>query len=181
VQERLQELLDHHDIRTALAEYCHALDRCDEPGVASAYAQESWDEHGMFEGTGEDFAKFIMPGMIQNKAASHMLGQSLIRVDGDSAGAESYFLAVICTHSPNGPDQPAMAHQLGGRYVDRLVREADGKWRIKHRIVVRDWSISLPIEYDLVAGAGMAMAKRNNSDPSFAALGITHSGIPQVP
>ena len=46
-----------------------------------------------------------------------------------------------------------MLNQLGGRYVDRLVRE-DGRWRIAERTCVREWSISHPLENDWLAGKG---------------------------
>jgi len=40
---RLQELLDHHEIRKHLAEYCHACDRGDEALMASCYTgPDSW-------------------------------------------------------------------------------------------------------------------------------------------
>jgi len=42
---------------------------------------------------------------------------------------------------------------------------------------LRDWSISMPIEHDWTAEAGLRDGERSNADPSFAALGIVHSGI----
>ena len=68
-----------------------------------------------------------------------------------------------------------MCNQLGGRFVDKLRRE-DGRWLIKHRVVVRDWGISLPIEADWTAKSGLQDGRRSGADPSFAALGIVHRG-----
>jgi hypothetical protein len=45
-----------------------------------------------------------------------------------------------------------------------------GRWRIKHRVVVRDWEISMPIEADSTVQAG----RRSGADPAFAALGQLH-------
>jgi hypothetical protein len=67
--------------------------------------------------------------------------------------------------------------QLGGRYVDVLIRE-DGVWKVKNRTCVRDWSITHPITEDWLKGVKWVQGKRSNEDPSFAALGIRHSGIP---
>jgi hypothetical protein len=101
-----------------------------------------------------------------------MLGQSLINVTGDEAGAETYFLAVSRDTRPDGVE---MCNQLGGRFVDKLQRE-DGRWLIKHRIVVRDWSISVPIEQDWVADIGLRDGERSNADPSCTVLGLAHTG-----
>lgn len=64
---------------------------------------------------------------------------------------------------------------MGGRYVDTLVRE-DGRGKIKKRICVHDWSISYPITGDWLGKAAYVQAQRSNADPSFAVLGIEHSG-----
>jgi hypothetical protein len=102
----------------------------------------------------------------------HMLGQSLIRVNGDEAGAETYFFAVSRSKREDGAE---MCNQLGGRFVDKLLRE-DGRWLIKHRVVVRDWGISMPVEADWTATAGLQDGQRSGADPSFAALGLVHRG-----
>jgi SnoaL-like domain len=90
VDKRLQEMLDHYEISKLLSEYCHGLDRMDESRMASVYAKESWDDHGPNKCPGPEFAQRIMK-LMQMPASimgSHMLGQSLIKVDGDRAGAE---------------------------------------------------------------------------------------------
>ena len=65
------------------------------------------------------------------------------------------------------------ADQLGGRYLDKLQREND-RWLIKHRVVVRDWSISLPVGHDNFVSSGLKDGFRSNEDPSYAMLGLTH-------
>jgi len=61
--------------------------------------------------------------------------------------------------------------------VDKLHRQ-NGRWLIKHRCVVHDWSISMPIEDDWTVDAGLTKGERSNADPSFAALGLVHTGSP---
>jgi hypothetical protein len=168
-----QEIIDHHLIRQVLAEYCNACDRCDQIRMAAVYAQDSWDDHGPRGGKGSDFAKVITEEMIDIDSLSHLLGQSMIKVDGDRAGAETYFLAVMRVDSAEGGP---LIHQLGGRFVDELVREEQG-WKISHRIALRDWSITLPVSQDYVATQGLQPG-RGMKDPCFAALGIEHSGVP---
>lgn len=174
----MQEMLDHYEIRKLLGTYCHGVDRMDEARATSIYARESWDEHGPYSSSGPEFIRGALGRMKQGatKTDSHILGQTLINVDGDSAGAETYFIFV--GHSlEDGGDGVLL--QLGGRYVDRLVRE-DGSWKVKKRTCVKDWSITLPIEQDWLKGVDWVEGKRTNMDPSFAALNVTHSGIPGV-
>ncbi len=176
MDKRLQEMLDHFEIRKTLSEYCRGVDRGDQEHMASVYAQGSWDEHGPFRSSGPDFAKAVM-NVMKNGASnrdSHMLGQSVINIDGDKAGAETYFLA---TSKKDEADGSEVLLQLAGRYVDQLVRE-DGMWKIKNRVCVRDWSVTLPITADWMTGMGFVEAQRSGEDPSFAVLGVKHSGVP---
>jgi len=175
MDERLQEMLDHYEITKTLNEYCHSCDRCDEVQMAGVYLEDSWDDHGVVKAAGPEFARLMIASVLSDtNSLSHMLGQSLINIDGDEAGTETYFLAVSHDTREDGVE---MCNQLGGRYVDKLRRE-NGRWRIKHRVVVRDWSISMPVEHDWVADVGLKEGQRSNADPSFAVLGIVHSGVP---
>jgi hypothetical protein len=171
---RLQEMLDHYEIRKTLAEYCHGCDRCDEPRMASVYAADSWDDHGHRRAPGPEYSRLMAAEVLATTDSMyHLLGQSLVRVSGDEAGAETYFLAVSRT---TGEDGREMCNQLGGRFVDQLVRE-DGRWRIKHRTVMRDWGISLPVEQDWTADAGLRPGERSDADPALGALGLAHGGV----
>jgi hypothetical protein len=166
-------MLDHYEITKTLNEYCHGCDRCDEQRMGSVYLEDSWDDHGVRRATGPQFVLMMIPEILTTtKTLSHMLGQSLIDVRGDEAGAETYFFAVSRSTREDGVE---MCNQLGGRFVDTLKRE-NGRWRIKNRCVVRDWAISLPIEQDWTAESGLKEGARSNADPAFAALGRIHSG-----
>lgn len=169
---RLQEMLDHYEITKTLAEYCHGCDRCDETHMRSVYLEDSMDEHGVTRAPGPQFAKLMTERILNTtNSLSHLLGQSLINVAGDEAGAETYFLAVART---TGDDGVEMCNQLGGRFIDTLHRE-NGRWLIKHRRAVRDWSISMPIERDWTVDEHLTEGQRTNADPSFAALGLGHN------
>ena len=170
---RLQEMLDHYEITKTLKEYCHGCDRCDEPRMRSVYLEDSWDDHGHLKAPGPEFSRLMIADVkARTKTLAHLLGQSQIKVTGDEAGAETYFIAVWRWENKEGAE---LCNQLGGRYVDKLRRE-NGRWLIKHRQVVRDWSITIPVEQDEVMEAGLTNGSRSNADPSFAALGLVHSG-----
>lgn len=172
MDERLQEMLDHYEITKTLAEYCRGCDRCDEVKMSGVYLEDSLDEHGLTRAPGPEFARIMTDRILTTTSSlSHLLGQSLIKVTGDEAGAETYFLAVARTTRDDGVE---MCNQLGGRFVDTLRRE-DGRWLIKHRRAVRDWSISIPIESDWTVDEQLTEGRRSNADPSFATLGIAHT------
>lgn len=165
MNDLLAEMLDHYAITRTIAGYCRGVDRMDQAGIVDAYASESWDHHGDFRGSGEDFAESairIMQSGVSHHG-SHMLGQTSVKLNGDEAGAETYFFATSCRPASDGRE---MLNQMGGRYVDRLVRE-DGAWKIKDRICVRDWSISLPVEEDWLKNHDFIQGERSRSDASY--------------
>jgi SnoaL-like domain len=169
----LREMLDCHQIRRTLAEYCRGSDRCDEQLMASIYARESWDDHGVVQAPGDEFSRVMCQMVIDTtQTMSHTLGQSSISVTGDEAGAETYFIAVARETTPAGIERCC---QLGGRFVDRLVRE-DGRWKVSHRTVVRDWSVAIPMDHDWESSNSLTPGQRSSADPSFAVLGTAHSG-----
>lgn len=58
----------------------------------------------------------------------HLLVEPTVSVDGDEASAQSYFVRL-----DDDPDGAPRVHGFG-RYVDRLVRGGDGRWRFLERI-----------------------------------------------
>lgn len=172
LEPRLQEMLDHYEIGQLINEYCRGCDRMDRDRMASAYAPDSIDDHGASSSSGPDFADKSMVSMAGVDLCSHFMGQLTITVDGDTAGAESHFIATV---RKTGPDGTATLNQLGGRYADRLER-VEGRWRVKHRTCVRDWSITLPIVEDWLAGSGHARGRYDAADPGYRVLGLPHGG-----
>jgi hypothetical protein len=174
MDKRLQEMLDHYEIRKTLAEYCHGCDRVDSKLMASVYTgADSFDDHGLVQAPGPDYTR-AMIGIIQERTevVSHILGQTLIKVEGDVGAAETFFLTQIRSIGADG--QPRLSQQAG-RFVDRLVR-TEGKWRIKHRIAVNDVSITLKIEEDELAASNMKTGTRDASDPGASLLKLAHHG-----
>lgn len=171
---RLQEMLDHHEIRKTLSQYCHGCDRCDAPTMGGVYMQDSWDDHGIRQAPGAEFTQAMIDEVLETtESLYHLLGQSTIRVDGDEAGAETYFLAAMVSIREDGV---TMCNQLGGRFVDALRRDGE-RWRIERRVVVRDWGVSLPVEQDWTADAGLKPGQRSAADPAFAVLRRAHGGF----
>jgi hypothetical protein len=171
----LQEIIDHHEIKKMLAVYCHGCDRGDGPRMQSVYGMDSWDNHGQYNGPGREYPDLVM----NNFAASgtkciHLLGQSQIKVTGNRAGAETYFLASVLVPGENGGKN--VVTLLSGRYCDTLVKEG-GQWKIDKRICVRDYSITLDIEKDRLDDNGFVQGVLSGDDPSYAVLGLIHPGL----
>jgi hypothetical protein len=168
----LQEMLDEHRIRKVLATYCRGSDRADEALMRSVYAADSWDDHGIVQADGAEFSRVMCQMVIETTdTMSHSLGQSLIKVEGDEAAAETYFIAVALDGEADG--KPC-CNQLGGRFVDKLIRE-NGEWRIKHRVVMRDWSVAIPVTTDWDSSKTLRPGERSADDPSYALFGTAHN------
>jgi hypothetical protein len=167
----VQEMLDHFRIRKVLAQYCRGSDRADETLMRSVYAQDSWDDHGIVQADGAEFSRVMCRMVIDTTdTMSHTLGQSLIEIDGDSAAAETYFIAVALEGTAEGKP---FCNQLGGRFVDRLVRE-DGAWKVKHRVVMRDWSVAIPVTTDWESSKTLRPGERSGADVSYEVFGTRH-------
>ena len=138
---RMRELVCKQEIREVLERYCRGIDRLDEELVRSVYHPDATDDHGTFKGRGVDFAGYAIVALREHaEATTHMLGQSLIEVDGDVAHAETYVLA---NHSRRTRGE-LWLDTFAGRYVDRLERR-EGEWKIADRVVVHEWSKVEPV------------------------------------
>ncbi len=169
---QLQEIIDHHEIRKVLTLYCHACDRGDAGLMASVYAgEDSFDDHGLVRASGPEYAVRMTANILERTdAVWHVLGQSMIKVDGDIAGVETFFLGFMRLKPVDGVSK---LNQLAGRFVDKLER-IEGRWKIKHRTCVRDTSITLRVEEDMQAGYGLKPGTRNAEDLGAALIGMAH-------
>jgi SnoaL-like domain len=130
-----QELRDERDIREVLTRYCRAIDRCDLELLKSVYWPEATDDHVIFVGNAFEFADFVIPMLKQQvECTMHMISNVWMKLDGDTACAETYVNAYHRMQS-NGDKLEVV---VGGRYLDRLERR-HGEWRIAGRKFVVDW------------------------------------------
>jgi hypothetical protein len=170
---RLQELIDHHEIKTLLAVYCHGCDRLDADRMASVFHSDSWVDHAADHCSGREFVNSILAvqqaytGMV-----SHLQGQSQIEVTGDEAASETYFFVTL--RGP-GEEGAKLLTFMGGRYMDTFAKEA-GAWKIKKRVCVRDWSYSQAVEQDFLATEPFYDGAWSGEDLSYAFLGLKHRG-----
>ncbi len=134
----LQILQDRRDIHDLVLEYCRAVDRGDWAGVRAVYAEDGRDWHTGFDGTADEFVRWLPERAGALDGTMHVVANHLSEVRGDRAFAETYGTAV---HWGTPTTDPRLNFTSGFRYLDGLRRD-EGGWKIVSRIAVREWTRS---------------------------------------
>jgi SnoaL-like domain len=152
----MQMWLDKLALTELLAVLSAAVDRGDRDAIIGCYAEESYDDHGAFKGSGREFAEMICAPMNPGRQMTmhHLLGQSVFAIDADDAWGETFFVmhAVI-----SGRTMTSF-----GRYIDYF-RRIDDSWKLAYRRVVPD--ATLPGD-----DADYWAPSRDRSDPRYDKL-----------
>lgn len=141
--ERLRSLEDERAIVRTLHRYGHAMDYGPDADFVDCFTRDGlWDvrmrkhPEGSFRCRGHDEIRASLEQQMPMRApalyAKHVVVDPLIAVSADDASVESYFLRI----EPRD-DQPTQI-VASGRYVDRLVRCDDGRWRFTERVAEID-------------------------------------------
>lgn len=136
---RFELAADKLECAEVVAKLARGIDRCDAELVHSCFHPDATDDHGLFKGTAKDFVTWVIPLLETMERTQHVIGQSLIEVDGDKASGESYFVAHHTINTPDG----AVLMIAAGRYLDQFERR-DRAWKISHRHAVYDWNSTVP-------------------------------------
>jgi hypothetical protein len=136
----LKRLLAEAAIRDVMASYARGIDRMDRELILGAYWEDGYDRHAHFGGTPAEFTDWVMDLLAGDSASSHLLGQSLIRFDGNRAAVETYYFARH-VRMEDGVENILLAN---GRYAD-LFEQRAGEWRILEREVIVDWGQIVPM------------------------------------
>ena len=136
-QDQLQELWDKQALHDNLMRYCRALDRMDRDGIVATYWPDSWDDHAVYIGPGQQWADEALRWKDKSWQVNHHVSNVYSEIDGTRAKRESMFI-VVCDFKESG-----MSMLEGGRYRD-LCEKRDGEWRILNRVCIWDWSQEIP-------------------------------------
>jgi len=131
----LQTLLDREAIKECIFSYCRGIDRVDEAALRSAYWPDATDRHGPYQGSATGFIEWALAKLREGGRMVHFVGNMSIQLNGDVAGAETYFQAFQQGRDSAGENTELF---LIGRYADRFEKR-DGEWRIAERVVIYDW------------------------------------------
>jgi hypothetical protein len=166
-EDRLRRLEDLEAIRRLLTRYARALDRGDWDGMRGCFTADATDDHGPYQGSVDTLVSGTRELMAGYWGTMHVLGQSLIEVDGDAASAETYALSFHRRHCAEGAgDEDTVT---GIRYLDRLAR-TDGGWLVAARVTVHEWNTTIAAR-DWLDAAQWVNGAAGSSDPSYA-LGL---------
>ena len=133
----LQEISDRIEIEDLLCRYSIALDSKSFEDLGTVFADDAQCDFGSLGSpTGPtEIAALIQQTLSTLDSTQHLLGKSLITVDGDHATSRTYLISQHIRESAPGEKH----YFIGGEYVDTLVRTADG-WRIRTRRLDRMWT-----------------------------------------
>src|SRR5438270_11482453 len=139
---RLQVLEDERAILQTLHQYGHAMDYGPDADCVDCFTPDGvWDVRMRRSGAGFQLGGHVeieasLAGQTQVRApalfAKHIVVDPRITIAGDEATVQSYFIRI--EPKDDGPTQIVAS----GRYLDRLVRGADGRWRFTERIAEID-------------------------------------------
>jgi hypothetical protein len=135
LSRRVAELNDHQQVLDSMYRYGHAVDY----GLNAEWV-DCFTADGIFDlrRRGQDPLEFAGTRALSDFVAAHtnspefwhkhLLIEPRITIDGDRADVASYFVRI--DRSSTGTNYI----KSFGRYLDRLRRCDDGRWRFEHRI-----------------------------------------------
>jgi hypothetical protein len=161
------EIADRLAIADVLARYCRGIDRCDAAELADVFTADAILDYGSGAAPIAETIAGLMQGLGAMRLTSHAISNTICRVAGHTAKAETYCVAM---HILPGPDGAKSELVVGGRYLDTLVKQ-DGIWRIAERLYVMDWNRSGPATMQTAGGLFDGLQRRGGrgtDDPSTA-------------
>ena len=141
MDQAIQTLLDKQAIYELSCRYMRGLDRLDADLLLSVFWEDAYCEYGFINDGAPTFIVFAISALRDHESNHHMIGNTLIDLEGDEAFGEVYFHAYHKVKSDNGFDDLIVA----GRYLDRYERR-DGVWKMAYRSERVDWSRTTPTQ-----------------------------------
>jgi hypothetical protein len=162
----LTELADRLAIAETLALYCRGIDRCDPQQLAAAFTPQAVIDYGDGARPVAEVIPGLMAGLGAMRVTQHNISNTVIRIDGEQARAETNCVALHIIPGPEGETELV----VGGRYLDRLEKR-EGRWLIAERLYVMDWNRSGPATMALEGGLLGGLQRRGArgaDDPASA-------------
>ena len=136
--EQVQRLIDRLEIDDLLTRYTIALDTRQWDLLATVFTPDATIDYTSSQGIKGHYPEirvWLEKALSAFSASQHLLGNRQIELDGDHGTGRTYFF------NPNTLTDAAGAATMlyvGGFYVDKFVRTADG-WRIEDRDEQTTW------------------------------------------
>jgi hypothetical protein len=132
--EDLRALLDRDGIRQCIERLARGEDRRNGAMIKASYWPDSVTDYGVFKGDFDAYYAWVIPGADAITNTQHVLGQSYIELNGDSARVETH---VVSYHRVDMGEEERDTC-IGGRYLDVFTRRGR-EWRIAERTMLYDW------------------------------------------
>lgn len=163
---QLDELASKEAIRECIYRVVRGLDRADTALLRSGFhpdAKVLW--HGEQPLELEDWLQQGAKMIEITQRVQHLVGNTLIELDGDTAKAESYEIGRHLTKM--GEEWKDLI--IAARYLDKLSRR-NGVWKIDYRVKLMDWARIMEGSDPVFDGATLK-GSRDAQDPSYKVLG----------
>lgn len=164
LEASVKELIDRQKIWDCLLRYTRGVDRLDRDLMLSAFAEDAVIDQGSLKGSRNALADWVLAYHAQNQVLTqHMMSNHYCEIHGDVAHTET----CVAYYGTNADGNDAFAV---GRYIDRLVREADD-WVIADRVCTTEGASHLE-KNSLLASlkpllGSIAVPTRDRADPSY--------------
>ena len=162
----LTECADRLAIFETLALYCRGIDRCDPEQLAAAFTPDATIDYGDGARSIAEVIPGLMAGLGAMRLTQHNISNTVMRLFGDTAKAETNCVALHVLPAPEGDVELV----VGGRYLDRL-EKCQGRWLIAERLYVMDWNRKSPATMTLegpLLGDLRRRGGRGPEDPAAA-------------
>lgn len=162
----IDRLRSIEEIRDCIYRLCRGTDRIDAQLLQSAFHPGALVHFGkLFDGPAVDWIEAGVRHQKTQAQRQHLVGNILVRFDGETAVAESYELdrhkATI-----NGEVRDLV---LAARTLDRFERR-DGQWRIVERTKVMDWGRAISADDGLYQNSPLIRGGDDRADASYELL-----------
>jgi hypothetical protein len=133
----LAHIIDRIEIEELLVRYSRAIDFKDFDTLESLFTSDATFDGGSLGcPIGAPQIRAMIEGTLTGlDATQHLIGKSLIELNGDEAEVHTYLISQHIRESTPGLIKH---YALGGEYADRVVRTPEG-WRIAYRRLDRMW------------------------------------------
>ncbi len=121
-------------IAECVARLARGEDRRNADLIRACWWPDATYDYGVQSGGFDSYLAWVVPGADAIKNTQHVIGQTYIELDGDSAKAETHVVSYHRIDMGAG-DQDTC---IGGRYLDTM-EQRDGDWRIRDRVMLYDW------------------------------------------
>jgi hypothetical protein len=135
----IRDMLDREAIRDCVARLARGEDRRSANLIRSCWWPEAHFDYGVHSGNFESYLAWVVPGDDAVRNTQHLIGQSVIVLEGEQAKAETHVFSYHRIGAGSGGDAGDGDSCIGGRYLDSFEKRGD-QWRIARRVMLYDWA-----------------------------------------